>query len=106
MDEHKFSLLSSYSATLHGHKYVFPVAVWLLEHHDAGAVTQPEIRKDLVHAESNRILEALARLTALDAVVELPKTGGRRFFELRASPYWDFVSEAAKIIETKASTES
>jgi hypothetical protein len=91
MESTRFDKLSSYSAALHGHKYIFPVAVWLLENKFTGAVTQPEVRRGLVHAESNRIFESLERLAEIGAARELPKTSGRRYFECIPGPYWDLV---------------
>lgn len=101
MDLVRFDLLADYSAKLHGHKYVFPVAVWLCEHEDDGVFSQPEIRRGLVHAESNRIFEALDRLIALDALIELPKLSGRRCFERKPNhPYWDFVQAELLVLDS------
>jgi hypothetical protein len=91
METARFDALSSFSGKLHGHKYVLPVAVWLSEEAQTRAVAQPEIRKGIVHAESNRIFEALERLVSIGAVRELPKTAGRRYFETCDSPYWGYV---------------
>lgn len=101
MEEDRFSRLSSYSAKLHGHKYVLPVAVWLLESDEKGAISQPEIRVGLVHAESVRIFEALGRLVDIGALAELPKVSGRRYFEQTTSPYWAFVAAAGAALDTE-----
>lgn len=102
MEHDRFNRLSAYSATLHGHKYVLPVAVWLLERNEKGPVSQPEIRVGLVHAESVRIFEALERLADIGALTELPKVSGRRFFEQTPSPYWTFAQAAAASLDAGA----
>jgi hypothetical protein len=97
-----FETLSAFSGKLHGHKYVFPVAVWLLGHQSSGPITQPEIRTGLIHAESNRIFEALERLAEIGAVRELPRVSGRRYFETSASLYWKYAEAQAKALGAHA----
>ena len=104
MDQAHFQQLATYSNRLHGHKYVCLVAVWLLENDDSAPVAQPEIRRGLVHAESNRIFEALERLVEIGAMRELPAADRRRFFERLESPYWVFVETQTALLKSAANS--
>jgi hypothetical protein len=91
----RFEAAAARSVTLHGNRYVLPVAAWIL---DSGAddVTAPEVFRGLSgQVVPNKALEALSRICEIGALEELPHLGRPfpRRFHKRPSAYWTFVAE-------------
>lgn len=96
--------LTVWSRSLHGHRYVLPVADWILRT-GAELISASEAMDGLeMKADRTRVLEALARLTELKALRELPRAADQpnspRAFERLHSPYWAFAE--AYIAEGRA----
>ncbi len=89
-----FAAQVALSRTLHGHKYVFPVAVWIVSS-GVSVVSASEAMVGLGgHADRPRVLEALERLTELGAMIEMPRpaqVNAARSFQRAADPYWPLV---------------
>jgi hypothetical protein len=87
--------MASVSRSLHGHMYVLPVADWVLEA-NPGAITPKETMVGLGgRADRARVIEALARLTEIGALRELPRPeqkNAARCFERVEHPYWELVA--------------
>jgi hypothetical protein len=104
-----FDLLASRSRNFHGHKYVLPVAAWIL---DSGieVISVSEAITGLGgRAERPRVIEALERLVGIDALVELPREdrpNAARMFQRAESPYWALVSAEAALSDDSASKRS
>jgi hypothetical protein len=80
---------------LHGHRYVFLVAVWILEREMRLVSTRDAMEALGGRADRARALEALERLSRLGALAEMPRdsrVNSPREFERRTDPYWDYVS--------------
>lgn len=78
------------SRSLHGHKYVLPVAAWIAES-GAALVTASDVMAGLHgRADRLRVLEALKRLVDIGAMIEMPHPGGNaaRYFQRVDDPYW------------------
>jgi hypothetical protein len=89
-----FESLAARSRNLHGHRYVLPVAGWMLES-QSRVTGATEVMAGLGgRADRTRVIEALAKLAEFGAVVELPRESRKtapRFFERIDSPYWHLV---------------
>jgi hypothetical protein len=90
-----FEAVAARSVVVHGNRGVLPVAAWI---HFSGSQTAsaPEITKGLGGAlPPNKVLEALTRICAIGALLELPHPGRphRRVFEKKPAPYWRFVEQ-------------
>ncbi|MGN6215366.1 MAG: hypothetical protein ACTHN7_00190 [Solirubrobacterales bacterium] len=105
-----FAAQVALSRTLHGHKYVFPVAVWIVIS-GVSVVSASDAMVGLGgHADRPRVLEALERLTELGAMIELPRpsqVNAARSFQRVEDPYWPLVeSHLARLeAETRAQRE-
>jgi hypothetical protein len=102
-----FDDLAARSRALHGHRYVLPLAVWILE----TDVQVASVREAMVgmggRADRVRLIEALLRLTEFGALNELPRGPQRnatRLFERNAHPYWDFVEAYGAGVESRGGT--
>jgi hypothetical protein len=86
-----FDSLAARSRDLHGHRYVLPVATWVLRS-ESQVVGVREVMVGLGgRADRTRVIEALAKLAEFGALLELPREPRRnapRFFERIESPYW------------------
>lgn len=81
------------SRSLHGHKYVFPVAAWILGS-ESTLVTASDVMVGLQgRADRPRVLESLKRLVDIGAMTEMPRPGinASRFFQRVDDPYWSLV---------------
>jgi len=99
----------SLSRSLHGHKYVLPVAVWIVKSR-ASTVTASEAMVGLEgRADRPRILEALERLAAIGAMAEMSRPDQKnapRFFQRLDDPYWSLVeSHLDRLTEARAVDE-
>jgi hypothetical protein len=90
-----FDSLASKSRSFHGHKYVLPVAAWILS--DSGGVIG--VSDAIVglggRADRPRVIEALEKLAGIGALVELPRVNqpnAARMFQRVDSPYWALVA--------------
>lgn len=95
--ESVFDSLADRSRSLHGHKYVLPVAVWLLES-EIQVISVREVMIGLGgRVDRIRVIEALTRLTSFGALRELPRQApsAPRFFERVGGPYWEFMQDYA-----------
>jgi hypothetical protein len=86
--------LAARSRELHGHKYVLPVAAWILQ---AGREVIG-VRDVMIglggQVDRPRIIESLVKLAEFGALGELPRPSQRnspRLFERVPSPYWTLV---------------
>lgn len=91
----RFEATATRSLVVHGNRLVLPVASWILE---AGVrdVTASEVVKGLNgQLAPNKALDALARISEIGALEELPHPGrpNPRIFRRRAAAYWSFVAE-------------
>lgn len=87
--------LNGFSRDLHGHRYVFPVAAWILKREMHLVSTRDAMEALGGRADRARALEALERLSRLGALTEMPRDSrinSPREFERRVDPYWDYVS--------------
>jgi hypothetical protein len=89
-----FVALATRSRHLHGHRYVLPVAAWILQD-DQQVITVSDAMVGLRgRVDRVRVIEALAKLTELGALSELPRGSQRnapRYFQRAVHPYWDLV---------------
>lgn len=91
-----FERLIVASRNLHGHMYVLPAALWVLDGR-SGAFGVADVMGGLEGrvTDRQRVIEALTRLAAIGAVEELPRERGRknapRYFQRIDSPYWSFI---------------
>ena len=79
---------------MHRHMYVLPVAAWILESGTQVIGPSEAMAGLLGRADRTRVIEALARLTELGALRELPRAARKnapRAFERVADPYWGLV---------------
>lgn len=100
IDDQEFATLTAASRDLHGHMSVLPVAVWIAREGEP-VVTVSEVLRGLSgRVDRPRIIEALKRLEAIEALRELPRIGpanaARQFERLSDSPYWVFAVTYAK----------
>jgi hypothetical protein len=109
-DSDLFDAQVALSRTMHGHKYVFPVAAWI-------ATSAPSVvsASDAMiglggRADRSRVLEALERLTELGAMSELPRPGqvnaARSFQPVREDPYWSLVESHLARLEAQPADTS
>ena len=100
----ELNTLSTRSRYLHGHKYVLPVAAWIRQSGQT-TVTVGEVMVGLGgHIDRPRVIEALAKLAAFDALTELPRGPQRnapRYFERRPNRYWDLVEVYVAEVEAR-----
>ncbi len=104
----RFNAAAQRSQSLHGNKYMLPVAVAIVEL-DLATVKAPEIGVALAgHLPPNRVLEGLARLCAMEVMIELPYPGrpNPRLFERRQSAYWTFVEPFAAEVDPEIAMDS
>jgi hypothetical protein len=94
----RFAFLSDRSRHLHGHRYVLPVAVWIYRS-GREIVAVGEVMAGLGgQAGRTRVIEALVKLVAFEALDELPRSAQRnspRYFQRLANPYWELVATYA-----------
>jgi len=104
-----FDALAARSRSLHGHRYVLPVAAWILLD-KRQLVTAGEVMAGLGgRVDRPRVIEALAKLAELGALSELPRGSPRnapRFFERVAHPYWNLVEAYLAELEASPSDSS
>ena len=89
-----FDFLADRSRSLHGHRYVLPVAGWALQSQSRAIGVTEAMRGLGGQADRTRVIEALVKLAEFGAVIELPRANERtapRFFERVDSPYWNLV---------------
>jgi hypothetical protein len=89
-----FELLANKSRSLHGHRYVLPVAAWILKS-GVETVSPSDVMVGLGgRADRPRVIEALVKLASIGALTELPRAGKRdpRLFERINDPYWNLVA--------------
>jgi hypothetical protein len=89
-----FETLANKSRSLHGHRYVLPVAAWILSS-GVGTVSPSDVMVGLGgRADRPRVIEALVKLVSIGALTELPRAGTRdpRAFERVDDPYWNLVA--------------
>lgn len=98
-----FYSLAARSRELHGHRYVLPVAAWILQ----SGNRLMSVRDVMVglegQADRPRVIEALARLAGFEALVELPRppqAKAPRIFEWAENPYWDLVQSFLDELDT------
>lgn len=94
IDDQEFATLTTASRDLHGHMSVLPVAVWIVREGEP-VITVSEVLRGLSgRVDRPRIVEALKRLEAIEAMRELPRIGpanaARQFERIADSPYWAF----------------
>lgn len=108
-----FERVARRSQSLHGNKYVLPVAAVIAEG-TQNPVKAPDIGIALNgRLPPNRVLEALDWLVAMSVLEELPYPGRphARLFERTASAYWNFVplfceEDAVSASATRASVNA
>lgn len=85
--------LTTWSRTLHGHRYVLPVADWIIRS-GSEVISASEAMNGLGgRVDRTRVLEALTKLTEIKALREFPRPAqpnSPRTFERRQCPYWAF----------------
>ena len=98
----EFDYLIEKSRTVHGHRYILPVAVWIFESGKTDVTAADAMVGLGGRADRPRIIESLARLTAIGALRELPRVGQRnapRYFERVEDPYWAYIEETVAYLE-------
>jgi hypothetical protein len=99
--------LADKSETIFGHRHVLPVAVWILKSNEA-SLTQPIVTRGLEgRSPPNKVLQALAKLDLLGALVELPFPGrpDPRRFEKQESACWELVREYATAVDASVAAQ-
>lgn len=105
----QFEAIAERSVVIHGNRAILPVAAWVLE---AGKedVTAPDTSKGLAgQVPPNKALEALARLSEIGALAELPHIGRphpRIFRKCASAPYWPFVANELAAFRAEVSPEA
>jgi hypothetical protein len=104
----RFDAAAARSVAIHGNRAVLPVAAWIVEG-PADAVIAPDVVKGLGgELAPNKVLEALARLSTIGALEEMPHVGRPhpRVFRRRDSGYWQFVREELSHLDAALAHEA
>jgi hypothetical protein len=102
MAPQEFEAWARLSRSVHGNRYVLPLAAWMVrgEVKATGASQAMSGLGGLV--ERVRILDALGRLVEIGALEEMPRTGpgnSPRYFTRVEDPYWDLVAAYQRRID-------
>jgi len=101
MTPQEFEAWARLSKSVHGNRYVLPLAAWVVRN-EVKATGASEAMSGLGGlAERVRILDALGRLVEIGAMEEMPRVGpgnSPRYFARVEDPYWELVAAYARRI--------
>lgn len=91
-----FEALAAQSRSVHGSRYVLPVAAWILVSERSNVAAGEVVLGLAGRVERVRAIDALGKLAEIGALAELPRpdqANAPRSFNRVANPYWTYVSE-------------